>query len=404
MLFRRHHGAVYRYCVGVLRSPEEAADAAQSAWVRALVALSARDVAVLNVRAWLYAIARNECLDRLRTGRDSQTVDVSDLELAGGALPEDAHEAREEVAALLGDLGTLSERQRSAIVLREFCGLGADELAEALETTAPRALGLVADARRTLLERRSGRRLPCEQVRHELVRARRRAARVRAHLEDCKPCQTFELRRRGRALSSLGIAPWGLMRYVAEGMGTIGWSPAAVKGMVAAGLVAGTVGVCVHSSLPAPSHSPAGARPEHTAKAGEGRARTPGRGAEPARGRGAGPSSPTATAAPARPTGSPQRARRPAARPPQPAPAATADTMPAPAPLGAPPGAPGSTQADPGDRSRSAPRPVGDEVVVTLERDRVAATGDIRNTVGQITDDTLRAAESAVGRLGPRSG
>jgi len=50
-LYRRHQGAVYRYCVGILRSPEEAADASQSAWVRALVALSARGVAVLNVQA-----------------------------------------------------------------------------------------------------------------------------------------------------------------------------------------------------------------------------------------------------------------------------------------------------------------------------------------------------------------
>lgn len=413
-LYRRHHGAVYRYCVGVLRSPEEAADASQSAWVRALVALAAKDTAVLNVRPWLYAIARNECLDRLRAGRGTQTVDLGELELAGGALPEEAHEAREEVGALLDDLGTLSERQRSAIVLREFCGLGAQELAEALDTTGPRALGLVADARRTLLERRWGRRLSCDHVRHELARARRRAAGLRAHLEACAPCQRFERQRRGRALSSLGLAPWGLLRFVGERMATIGASPAAVKGMVAASLAAAVVGVSPQISAPAPSPSPAGGQPAHTAKAGEGRTRTPARGPELVGGRVADPPSPTGTAAPADTarSGPARRARRPAARRPDAgplpsAPPATAGTMPGPA-REAPPAAPGSSQADPGARSGPASPLVIDAGVSTSERDAVItvgpSSGGTLDPAGQAINDTLRAAERAVGRSGRRSG
>lgn len=156
VLYRRHQSMTYRYCLGMLRAPEAAADAAQSTWVRVSMAVSAPGTVVRNVRPWLRAIARHECLDLLR-GRGAPTVDIDALELSAGPTPEDVYETREQLESLLVDLRTLSERQRSAIVLRELCGLGSDELADVLDTTSERASGLVADARRTLMRRRSER-------------------------------------------------------------------------------------------------------------------------------------------------------------------------------------------------------------------------------------------------------
>ena len=150
VLYRRHQAMTYRYCLGMLRAPEAAADAAQSTWMRASVAVSAPGTLVRNVRPWLRAIARHECLDLLR-GSGAPTLDIDALELTAGTTPEDAYETREQLESLLADLGTLSERQRSAIVLRELCGLGCHELADVLDTTSRRASGLVADARRTLM-------------------------------------------------------------------------------------------------------------------------------------------------------------------------------------------------------------------------------------------------------------
>lgn len=398
-LYRRHQGAVYRYCVGVVRSPEEAADASQSTWVRAFVALSTTGVTVLNVRPWLYAIARNECLGRLRAGRDIHTVDVSELEVAGGVLPEEAHEAREELGALLGDLGALSERQRSAMLLREFCGLGADELAEALETTAPRALGLVADGRRRLLERRSGRLLACEHVRHELARARRRAGEVCAHLEVCQPCQAFESRRRGRALSSRGMVPWGLVPFLGNKMIAVGAGPAAVKGVVAAGLVAGIVGLSppVLPHTPAPGE-PSGARNERITDASEEPAWTAPRDAASVPARSAGSSPRPVTAAPSA-TRSAAGTSRSAARALR-APLLTAPgTRQAPAPPAAAPAAPGPTRGPSGGEAH----PGLAEVTTTLSAATLGAveqtTGDLLPAAGNVTRDTLRAVEDATGTL-----
>lgn len=398
-LYRRHQGAVYRYCVGVVRSPEEAADASQSAWVRAFVALSTAGMTVLNVRPWLYAIARNECLGRLRARRDIQTVDVSELEIAGGVLPEEAHEAREELGALLGDLGALSERQRSAMLLREFCGLGADELAEALETTAPRALGLVADGRRRLLERRSGRLLACEHVRQELARARRRASEVCAHLEACRPCQAFESRRRGRALSSLGLAPGALVPFLGNKMIAIGSGPAAVKVFVAAGLVAGVVGLSppVLPHAPPPAES-SGGRQQRIAEASEEAAASVVRDAGSGRVRAAGPSPPTVKAAPSA-TRSAARTSRSAARALR-TPLSTAPgTRQAPAPPAAAPAAPGHTRGSSGGETHRGLT----EVTTTLSAATLDAvertTGDMLPAAGHVTRDTLRAAEDASGTL-----
>ncbi len=167
-LYRRSQPMVYRYCLGMLRTPEAAADAAQSTWERAMAAFSNPETVVRNVRPWLRAIARNECLDVLRAGGAVQTQDISTLELSTGTMIDDSYEIREQLKSLVADLHTLSERQRSAIVLRELCGLSSHELADELQTSRTRASGLVADARRTLTQRRAAQQPACSDARRLL--------------------------------------------------------------------------------------------------------------------------------------------------------------------------------------------------------------------------------------------
>src|SRR5487761_1819055 len=59
--------ALNAYCRSMLREPADAADAVQDTFVVAASKLGGlRDPGKL--RAWLYAVARNECLRRLRAG------------------------------------------------------------------------------------------------------------------------------------------------------------------------------------------------------------------------------------------------------------------------------------------------------------------------------------------------
>lgn len=195
VLYRRHQALVYRYCLGVLRTPEAAEDAAQSTWMHVMVALEAPGLAVRNIRAWLRAIARNQCLDMLRARGAAPTQDISTIEVSSDTTTESDYEIREQLHSLLADLHRLSQRQRSAIVLRELCGLSSGQLAEQFDTTPQRASGLVADARRTLTQRRSGRLLDCEDVLEQLEQGAGRAGGLRAHLDICESCDSAERRR-----------------------------------------------------------------------------------------------------------------------------------------------------------------------------------------------------------------
>src|SRR5215207_610079 len=64
-LYERHRVPLHRYCRSIVRNDEDAQDALQSAFMRALVALqkSERDIAV---RPWLFRIVHNEAISLLR--------------------------------------------------------------------------------------------------------------------------------------------------------------------------------------------------------------------------------------------------------------------------------------------------------------------------------------------------
>jgi RNA polymerase sigma-70 factor (ECF subfamily) len=80
-LVELHQRSVYGLSIRLLRDPEEAADAAQEAFVRAFAALKSFDPAQPFV-PWLLRIARNHCLDILRRRLPADRV------LALDATPE----------------------------------------------------------------------------------------------------------------------------------------------------------------------------------------------------------------------------------------------------------------------------------------------------------------------------
>src|SRR6202021_400431 len=64
--YDRYAGDLYGYCQSLLQDPNDAADAVQDTFVIAASKLAGlRDPE--RLRAWLFAVARNECLHRLKT-------------------------------------------------------------------------------------------------------------------------------------------------------------------------------------------------------------------------------------------------------------------------------------------------------------------------------------------------
>src|SRR4051812_39008998 len=68
-LYRRHHRGLLAVCRGLLPSPEDAQDAVQHTFSAAYQYLIGSEKPI-DFRPWLHTIARNRCVDVLRTRRE----------------------------------------------------------------------------------------------------------------------------------------------------------------------------------------------------------------------------------------------------------------------------------------------------------------------------------------------
>jgi RNA polymerase sigma factor (sigma-70 family) len=204
VVYERHHQALYRYCVSILRHEQDAQDALQSTMVSAYAALQdeSRDI---DLRPWLFRIAHNEAVSILRRRRLTAALD--DVVAEAGAV-EDRVEAREVLRVLRRDLDDLPARQRAALVLRELNGLDHSEIAGVLETSPAAVKQAIFEARVALSKCGVGRSTPCVDVQRSLSDGDGRVLRgraLRAHLRSCAGCRRFraDLERRPGELAAL---------------------------------------------------------------------------------------------------------------------------------------------------------------------------------------------------------
>ena len=153
---------LHAHCYRMLGSVHDAEDALQDTLLRAWRALS-RFEGRGSLRAWLYRIATNTCLDLISRrpqrvlpidyeGGDDPTVEGIWLE----PYPDEqlGLEQREGVElAFIAALQHLPARQRAALILRDVLGFSARETADTLETSVQSANGLLSRARRAADER-----------------------------------------------------------------------------------------------------------------------------------------------------------------------------------------------------------------------------------------------------------
>ena len=239
-IYRRYHSPLYRYCASIVGDRQEAEEALQSAMFKAYQALRERG-RQLHLRAWLYRVAHNQCLDSLRRRRPAQQL--SGLEEEGGLGVDEQVVLSEDLRQLRRDLAALDHEQRAALVLREMSGLSHVEIAETLHTTPAVAKQLIHDARRNLAAFESGRSLACDAVQRAISDRDGRVLRgsaITGHLRACAGCADFRAatRARGKRLQALfpPLAPAAAQGIYASVVGAEG---AAVGGTLVTGGVAG---------------------------------------------------------------------------------------------------------------------------------------------------------------------
>jgi RNA polymerase sigma factor (sigma-70 family) len=245
-IFERHHRGLLSFCRHMLGSPEEAEDALQHTFAAAYRQLVEHGPP-RHLRAWLYATARNRCLDVLRAHREVP----SELPEASTAGLADEVEQRSDLRDLVADIGRLPEDQRAALVMSEIEELGHAEVAEALGCPRAKVRALVYQARSSLAGWREARALPCREVREELAVARGAALRrghLRRHLKLCEECAAFredlDRQRRGIALVLPVLPALGLKERVLDAaLGSAGaGAGGAAAGGAASGKLAGAIG------------------------------------------------------------------------------------------------------------------------------------------------------------------
>jgi RNA polymerase sigma-70 factor (ECF subfamily) len=146
-LVESHQQRLLRLCERLLGDPEEARDAVQEVFLKAY--RKAGDFRPQGqVYTWLYRIAVNHCLNRLRRRRlvrftrlagpteSKPDLDTPELDPPDAApSPEEALAARRRWAATRRAIERLPANQRAVLVLVRFEGLSYREAAEALGIT-----------------------------------------------------------------------------------------------------------------------------------------------------------------------------------------------------------------------------------------------------------------------------
>ncbi|CAM5741584.1 sigma-70 family RNA polymerase sigma factor [Mycolicibacterium aubagnense] len=217
-IYDRYADRLHDYCVGMVRDRDAAADCVQDVFCTAATALNKlREPDKL--RPWLYAIARNEALRRIRQRRREEPSEDLPEEASGDAGP-DTLAARNELAKLVAEAaGGLSDRDRSVLELGYRHGLEGPELAEALGVSTASANKIMQRLRDTmerslgalLVARRGQAGNECPELGAVLagwdgtftILMRKRIAR---HIEGCAVCEQ-DRRRLVNPVALLGGTP-----------------------------------------------------------------------------------------------------------------------------------------------------------------------------------------------------
>lgn len=239
----RYRQRLFAYTRQMLVHRQDAEDALQDVFVRAYAGLRASD-RELALRAWLYRVAHNRCIDELRRP-SPPPPEVMELLRSPVHDPIAEADRRESLRRLIADVRRLPPQQRSALLMRELGGMSYADLSAALGVTVPAVKSLLVRARLALAQALEARDTACSEIREELIlshdRGLRPNATARRHMRDCDGCREFRHQLRGVSRRFAAIVPTlGPLGVLANMVGIGGASSGAAGSALAAGGAAGS--------------------------------------------------------------------------------------------------------------------------------------------------------------------
>lgn len=132
-LYRKYQKELYLYLYALCKNHEVAEDLLQETFLKALLALSEEHI---NMRAWLYMVARNLFYnDMKRRKRETLVEEMAELcEDEGAGIP-DVFIEKEQTRLLYRGLQKLDRAKREVLTMQYFGGLSQKEIAAILHIT-----------------------------------------------------------------------------------------------------------------------------------------------------------------------------------------------------------------------------------------------------------------------------
>ena len=209
IIYDRYYRGLLAFCGQMLGSRQEAEDALQHSFASAYRALrgGAGDI---ELRPWLYTIARNRCLSvhraqRVQVSADGLAADFGSFEGMSAQV-----QLRADLRELVDELQRLPDDQRAALVLFELGDESHAEIAAVLGVRREKVKALVFQAREALMRARDAAARPCVEIREELSTVAGRVPRrsvARRHIDRCPGCAEFEREVRRQRAAFAAILP-----------------------------------------------------------------------------------------------------------------------------------------------------------------------------------------------------
>jgi RNA polymerase sigma factor (sigma-70 family) len=229
----RYHKRLFAYARQMLPARQDAEDALQDVFVRAYAGLRASD-RDLALRAWLFRVAHNRCVDELRKPA-LPSPEVLQLVRTNTHDPLAEVDLRESLRRLVEDIRRLPEQQRSALLMRELAGMSYTDLASSLGVSVGAVKSLLVRARLGLAQAAAARDTSCALISEQSADASDRGVRptpnTRKHVRDCSGCRGFRRELRGVSRQLAAIAPTlGPLGFLAKLLGLSGGGAAGTAG------------------------------------------------------------------------------------------------------------------------------------------------------------------------------
>jgi RNA polymerase sigma-70 factor (ECF subfamily) len=166
--FAMHYSAVFRQVQRLMRDPDDSYDLTLTAWEKAQRAWDRRPSVALEIKPWLFRIARNACVDELRRRQLVRWEPLESTRRNGGSqsgegsvapaslLTSDTYDPeremlRNERAELVRRaLRRLPNRYRTCLLMREAEGLSCEEIGNRLELSSGAVRTTLCRARQRL--------------------------------------------------------------------------------------------------------------------------------------------------------------------------------------------------------------------------------------------------------------